>query len=391
MKNILIFYPWEAETIIEGKNGAGVRVNYLIKFLKGYGYNVRVISLSVKNRVLYYDDILFEQVRIPNNFIYFMFISFIKLISIAFNLKSIKALSYYFSYKFDKRFVNNIIKHTKDNNIDAVILEYPFYHRYLDKAGIPYVLTNHDIICSSWTPLKIEKVLLEKLLLKYEKDAIKSAFDVFLVSRNDLEFFDNIVKRNYNLVENPPKITDIKTTDLIINKLNLKNKNIILFVGSNWYPNIEAAIFIANNLAPKLKDLIFVIVGDCGAKIKFKTDNVIITGRVTDDELAELYHHSKLVLIPLIHGTGSSIKTIEAIGLGKMVLTTSVGVRGIDNINYKLVRVEDDFEKYPEIIMQLVNQNLIGSHSNFDYDSKFSLYVKSINEYIKKFNLRDLS
>jgi hypothetical protein len=55
---------------------------------------------------------------------------------------------------------------------------------------------------------------------------------------------------------------------------------------------------------------------------------VIALGRV--ENLRPLYAAARLVVVPLLEGTGVSIKTLEAITFGKPVLATAMGLRGLD-------------------------------------------------------------
>lgn len=386
---VAIFYPWDINSIIERSNGAGVRVGFLIDFLKKHNLDVTVISLSNCSKKQKYGSIDCIQIRVPNSFAFFAINNFIKLLSYIFKMKSLHAMAYYNAHLSDSKTLQIIKSYIFENSIDAVILEYPFYYKYLVKAKIPYVMTNHDLIAISWTPGKIEQLLFRKHLLRIEKNAINSSFASIFVSEADAKYFENLLDNQYDVVSNPPKKFYKKHNKNVLYKYDLKDKNYALFVGSSWYPNINAVKLILSEFAIKLINITFVIVGDCGIKVKPKTNNVIITGRVSDSELEELYYHSKLVLIPLTHGTGSSIKTVEAMQLGKNILTTTIGVRGIDYSNYKSIKIEDNFKKYPELICNLMDQPTDRTKSNFQFKDNFYVYIDVLDKYAKKFNIKD--
>jgi glycosyltransferase involved in cell wall biosynthesis len=50
---------------------------------------------------------------------------------------------------------------------------------------------------------------------------------------------------------------------------------------------------------------------------------------VVEDRLEEYYAKSKVVIIPILEGSGLSIKTIESLAQGRAVVTTPVGARGL--------------------------------------------------------------
>jgi hypothetical protein len=60
------------------------------------------------------------------------------------------------------------------------------------------------------------------------------------------------------------------------------------------------------------------------------------------------------VLIPLPHGTGTSLKTIEAMAGGKAVIGTSAAFRGLDVSAGIEAVVEDDLDRYPARIVGLL-------------------------------------
>jgi Glycosyl transferases group 1 len=107
----------------------------------------------------------------------------------------------------------------------------------------------------------------------------------------------------------------------------------LLFVGGSHPPNLEGlSQFVETCFRPRLAShgVNLVVVGDAGPALWPGGDapaGVIVLGRVVD--LKPLYAAAKLVLVPLLSGTGISIKAVEAIALGKPVLATAIGLRGL--------------------------------------------------------------
>ena len=107
----------------------------------------------------------------------------------------------------------------------------------------------------------------------------------------------------------------------------------LLFVGSAHPPNVEGLASFVNNcflphLAPHGVNL--VVAGQVGLTLwpgGGAPTGIVCLGAVKD--VRGLYAATRLVIAPLLSGTGVSIKTIEAIGLGKPVVATSAGLRGL--------------------------------------------------------------
>jgi hypothetical protein len=107
----------------------------------------------------------------------------------------------------------------------------------------------------------------------------------------------------------------------------------LLFVGGPHPPNVEGLrAFVSGCFAPHLarRGLRMAVAGDAGP-LAIKGENTLgITplGRVED--LVSCYRAARLVVCPLLSGTGSSIKLGEALAAGKAVLATPVAWRGYD-------------------------------------------------------------
>lgn len=109
-----------------------------------------------------------------------------------------------------------------------------------------------------------------RYIFKIEREACRKSDVIFACSEADKKLFVKLYKvspRKVFIVPNPININEItpaknKEKEQIKQRLNLGKKKTILFIGSNFLPNVEAFNFIYNNLVPELKDCIFLIIGD---------------------------------------------------------------------------------------------------------------------------------
>jgi polysaccharide biosynthesis protein PslH len=106
----------------------------------------------------------------------------------------------------------------------------------------------------------------------------------------------------------------------------------VLFVGGAFYANVQAALWLAQEVAPHLP-VPTVIAGsglDRWAGQLQQTDGrTIVTGRVAD--LAPWYRQARLVLAPVFDGSGMKTKVAEAWMHGKFVVGTPEAFTGYDN------------------------------------------------------------
>lgn len=117
--------------------------------------------------------------------------------------------------------------------------------------------------------------------------------------------------------------------------IGLPEGRLALFVGSNYEPNLVAARFLIDELAPEFPDLTFAIVGGVGPMwIERYPDrepppNVRLLGFVEDEMLVQLYEAADLGINPMTQGSGTNIKMLDYMSAGLPILTTSEGRRGL--------------------------------------------------------------
>jgi glycosyltransferase involved in cell wall biosynthesis len=117
--------------------------------------------------------------------------------------------------------------------------------------------------------------------------------------------------------------------------LGLGHRPLIIFVGSNYYPNLEGAAFIIGELAPIFPDVQFGIVGGVGLMFRDQFPaaiipaNVTLYGFVAFEKLLEVYRAAHVALNPMRQGSGTNIKMLDYMAAGLPILTTAKGSRGL--------------------------------------------------------------
>lgn len=101
-----------------------------------------------------------------------------------------------------------------------------------------------------------------------------------------------------------------------------------VFMGSGHAPNVEAALFVAQTLAPSNPDMVFDIIGSCLPEGTYR-DNVVRHGLVSTQRKAELLAGADIALNPMMSGSGSNVKVFDYFSHGLPVLSTPTGMRGV--------------------------------------------------------------
>jgi len=367
----------------------------LAEFLRDHGYFVTVLSVGRLKREIVVDGISYIDLQCPSNF--FLLILFTCFIGMFRLLKwqSGQALLYYYLWFFDKKFARQLRESV--SSAGTVLLEYPFWSRLIEKCGKRVILTNYDVVAVSWTKSGnrwLNKILYARLLSK-EIDAINKSDHAVFVADSDCEFFLKCGVGRYKttVIANPifiPLLEDdeVQSKQLVQKFGKITFNQSALFVGSGWYPNREAANFIASIVAPACPDRTFFIVGDCCRWVKKAPANVKLLGVISAQALAALYRNVTFVLIPLKWGTGSSLKAVEAMAYGKTIISTPVGVRGVPFEHNIHGIVCSTVEEFPQVIQKLnadfLCQKQLGEQARrlaeqYDYRIIFQPYLKLLH------------
>lgn len=120
----------------------------------------------------------------------------------------------------------------------------------------------------------------------------------------------------------------------------------VVFLGSAHMPNIDAARFIVDRLAPALPEVRFHVLGSvCSCLTKAPT-NVHLWGVVDEVTKSAVMQSCALALNPMQSGSGSNVKLADYLGNGLFVVTTDFGQRGYPasvQPHLKIVAVDDGF------------------------------------------------
>jgi sugar transferase (PEP-CTERM/EpsH1 system associated) len=217
-----------------------------------------------------------------------------------------------------------------------------------------------------------------KRTLSYELKMLKEFDKVFITSPFDKQY---LVDNSQNVIDNLIIIPNGVKEELLTRKNNFKEEKWIVFLGKmNYSPNVDAVIYFANEIFPLIiknrNDVRFIIVGSNPTKEILKLGrrkNIKVTGFVEDPY--EYLEKAKIVVAPLRFGAGTQYKILEAMALGKVVVTTSKGARGISGEDDKHFITVDNEKEMAKKILDLIDDKLkrdrIGNNAKKLINSKY--------------------
>jgi polysaccharide biosynthesis protein PslH len=133
----------------------------------------------------------------------------------------------------------------------------------------------------------------------------------------------------------------------------------LLFVGNMGYPpNVDAIAFFCRMILPHIRQVIadvqvWVVGIDPAPEVwQLSGNGVHVTGRV--DDLHPYYSRSAACVIPLRGGGGTRLKILEAMALGRPVVSTSIGCEGLDVVDGEQILIADAPEEFAQKTVQLL-------------------------------------
>lgn len=156
----------------------------------------------------------------------------------------------------------------------------------------------------------------------------------------------------------------------------------LLFVGQKHAPNVYALKWFFEEVWPLLwkGQYALKIVGPVDALFGemfpelFESVRHYFVGQV--DDLARFYRSTRCVIAPMVSGSGTSIKTIEALALGKPFVGTSKAFRGmpVDRLQEMGIRYFDTAQEFAAAVVDtLGDEQASGGKSRSAYEEVFSV------------------
>ncbi|MFZ1082433.1 MAG: glycosyltransferase family 4 protein [Candidatus Kryptoniota bacterium] len=139
------------------------------------------------------------------------------------------------------------------------------------------------------------------------------------------------------------------------------DEDTIIYVGGlDWLPNIDGLKWFVNEVMPiviKSKPNVkFYIYGKGASHGVDKLDdgkNVIVKGFIKD--VRQAFEKGRVMVVPLLAGSGIRIRILEAMAAGKPIVTTSIGCEGIKTEPGKNIMVADTAKHFAEKVLLLLN------------------------------------
>jgi glycosyltransferase involved in cell wall biosynthesis len=229
---------------------------------------------------------------------------------------------------------------------------------------IPCLLFQHNVESLLWqrqalhenNPLKRICFRLEAArMIRYESATVRKFHHIIAVSEEDRE--------QMRMMTNASRITVLPTgVDLDRYRANSPEQEcgaVVVFLGSmDWEANIDAVEYFCRQIWPRvLADLPsakFRIVGrNPHARIsRLASSSVEVTGTVPS--VIEHLRQAAVFVVPLRIGGGTRLKIYEAMAMGKAVVSTTIGVEGLEVHDGENILIADTPMAFAEGVIRVL-------------------------------------
>jgi glycosyltransferase involved in cell wall biosynthesis len=348
-------FPWPL------KDGAAIASTYLAKAFAESGSEVTLLSMNTSKH-------WFDTGELPRNFNHY---ADIHTVFVDNRIRPVPALLNLFSRRsyhverFDNAgFAEKLEFILRKQHFDVIQLESLYLTPYLPvirkHSSALVVLRAHNVEHEIWERVAENSGLLKKWYLRkitprlrqYEIEHLNDYDLVVGISERDVEQFRTLG------LEKPATVTPIglDCRDYRADYSGFSHPLSLSFIGSlDWMPNQEGLRWFLDEvwtpmLAPAFPDLTFHIAGRTAPQWlrSLRMERVIFHGEVPSSP--EFLNRHSVMVVPLLSGGGMRAKILEGMAVGKVVLSTGVGMEGIDARHRKECLLADTAEEFAAAI-----------------------------------------
>lgn len=339
-------------------------MNQTLEAYLGQGHQVSLLSMNTSRHwveesslpSLYQRLVHFRSVYVKTN---------VNPLSAFFNLFTDK--SYNVARFINKEFENELVDLLKQEEFDVIQFESIYTAPYLRIArkysDARCVCRVHNIEHLIWHRLSTHErsflkqkylELLTNRLKNYELDILQK-FDLLLpISTKENEYIRELkLNESYYLPFGVEPKHDLPV-------VAVEEKSCYHIGSMDWAPNVEGVQWFLEQIWTHIhKDLPGVALYLAGKNmppsfLSKESENLHILGEV--DDMTRFSLEKNVMLVPLLSGAGIRIKILEAMSLGKTIVSTTVGADGIGATHMQEILIADNEETFRTALQFCFNE-----------------------------------
>ena len=269
------------------------------------------------------------------------------------------------------RRINELTRTREFDVIHCDIL--PLAYTIRNRKGIPSVITDHDVsylkafrMAKQTNNLFLKAFLyLEAFKVRRLESRIFKQVDLGIaVSEVDKKVLKGLCPGgNIEVIENGVDTDEFRPTNGEIDKDSL-----VWVGGFENYPNREGIYYFLDIIYPLIKeqakDVKIILVGGGVTQRLRKCSSldptIEIVGYVNDP--LPYIQRAAAFIVPILSGSGTRLKLLEAMASGKAIVTTGIGCEGIEGVDRKHYLVADEPIDFAKRVIEILNNLNLQRH-----------------------------
>ncbi|HTY73061.1 MAG TPA: glycosyltransferase family 4 protein [Actinomycetes bacterium] len=126
-----------------------------------------------------------------------------------------------------------------------------------------------------------------------------------------------------------------------------------------WKPNIDAALWLGREVWPRVRERMpearLALVGrEPAAEVRaLAAPDVEVTGTVPD--VRPYLARARVAVAPLLSGGGTRLKVLEALDAGRPIVSTTIGIEGLEDLVGDAALVADEPDAFAERVVEMLS------------------------------------
>jgi glycosyltransferase involved in cell wall biosynthesis len=146
----------------------------------------------------------------------------------------------------------------------------------------------------------------------------------------------------------------------------VKPASLIFVGGFTWFPNLDGIEFFCDEILPRIAEKIpevsLTVIGQNPDNAKTRAiaanPRVKVAGRV--DDIRPFVAEAAAFIVPLRIGGGTRLKILDALSMGKAIISTSIGCEGLAVEDGTSILTGDSAEAFADSVVKVLKDPALG-------------------------------
>ncbi|HEX6973423.1 MAG TPA: glycosyltransferase, partial [Vicinamibacterales bacterium] len=265
-------------------------------------------------------------------------------------------------------YADSIARLLAERRFDAVVCDFlPPVVNMPETLPCPSILFTHNVETEIWrrhaenatNPVSRHLMTTQwKRILRFEEAALRRFDLVLAVSDADRQTFNRLypgaLKTDAHVVQ-----TGVDTRYFAPAGTAPKRAHLVFTGSMDWLPNEDGMLYFVRDILPRIREVepetTLSIIGRSptpAVKRLAEEAGIEVTGRV--DDVRPHIAAGSVYIVPLRIGGGTRLKIFEAMGMGKAVVSTTVGAEGLPVTSGRDVIIADEPARFAQAVVHMI-------------------------------------